>query len=80
MPPFAEFEKAESAANAVEERVKAVHDKIMEVSGGKVKAAQKKLDDATKKREKVGDVGVLFTRLFVIATHLVKWMDDTHAM
>ena len=51
--PAAEYEKAESAANAVEERVKAVHAKIMEVSGGKVKAAQKKLDDATKKLEKV---------------------------
>ena len=51
--PAAEYEKAESVANAVEERVKAVHAKIMEVSGGKVKAAQKKLDDATKKLEKV---------------------------
>ncbi|XP_043229658.1 structural maintenance of chromosomes protein 4-like isoform X2 [Amphibalanus amphitrite] len=76
-----EYEKAESAASAVEDQVKAVHAKIMEVSGGKVKAAQKKLDDATKKLEKVsGDIVRLGVAIKTAERNAVKCRDKIAAM
>ncbi|XP_037088683.1 LOW QUALITY PROTEIN: structural maintenance of chromosomes protein 4-like [Pollicipes pollicipes] len=76
-----EFAKAEAAADVVESRVKAAHDKIMEISGGKVKAAQKKLDDATKKLEKVsGDIVRLGVAIKTAERNAAKCRDKIAAM
>lgn len=44
--------KAEREANVIEKKVNEVHEKIMEITGGKTKEAQEKLDDVTKRWEK----------------------------
>ncbi|XP_065224960.1 structural maintenance of chromosomes protein 4 isoform X2 [Planococcus citri] len=44
--------KAEQEANVIEEKVQTVHNKIMEITGGKTKEAQKRLDDVTKEWDK----------------------------
>ena len=47
-----ESKKAELNAKAIEGKVNAIHEKIMEVTEGKTNEAQKKLDEVTKKWEK----------------------------
>lgn len=47
-----ESKKAEKEAKVIEEKVNVVHQKIMDITGGKTKEAQKKLDEVTKQWEK----------------------------
>lgn len=48
-----ELEKAQRVASVVEEKVNELHKKIMDATGGRMKAAQKKLDDVNKKLDKI---------------------------
>lgn len=50
---YAEYDAATESAGGVESQVQSLHKQIMAITGGRMKAAQKKVDDVSKNVDKV---------------------------